>query len=127
MPNLLSVEVVKTQTVRLACAVAFFSVALATAPAAFAVHDLDNIEMDGNTVNDGLADDWDDIYLGTNSALRAFFADDTAETDNSVFKGGMKDTIPVSQWTCVDTIPQNKNNIQLTVRTLLSYYGKHPF
>ena len=96
---------------------------------AWAVHDIlnaNNIELDGNTVNDGLAvdglDDWDDVYADcgtsgacaplTTSALRQALVDDSAASDTTTFKQGLKDTHPISDWSCTEAGVQGKSDIQ---------------
>ena len=91
------------------------SASLCAAGPAWAVHKNGDIELDGNTVNDGLAvagiDDWDDIYNSTDHALRSVFTIDSAVNDPTSFHGGVKDTQSLNQWSCVTQPVQNKSDI----------------
>jgi hypothetical protein len=74
-----------------------------TVTAGFAVHDDGLFEIDdpANAVNDGAVagDDWDNVYTGTDSALRSLFiTDGTGNTDDIFTTGGSKDIQDVSEW-----------------------------
>jgi hypothetical protein len=103
------------------------SLVIAGGPA-WAVHDItdaDNIELDGNTVNDGPGtegqDEWDDVYADcgtsgpcdpvTTNALRQALVDDSTPDDSTAFKAGLKDTQPVSNWACRTQGVQGKSDI----------------
>ncbi len=92
-----------------------FALGVLVAGPAWAVHKIGNIELDGNTVNDGAAlagiDDWDDIYNATGHALRSAFIVDSAVADKTVFDGGVKDTQSLDKWTCKTAGVQDKSNI----------------
>lgn len=91
------------------------SASLCAAPPAWAVHKNGDIELDGNTVNDGAAvagvDDWDDVYNSTDHALRSIFITDSLANDPTAFKGGVKDTQSLDQWSCVTQPVQSKSDI----------------
>lgn len=80
---------------------------------ALAVHDvgLNNLELDGNTANGG-REDWNDVHADTTAlALRTSFVTDSAASDPTAFTGGVKDTLPLSSWTCTTSTVQDKSNI----------------
>jgi hypothetical protein len=91
------------------------SVSLLAAGPVWAVHKNGDLELDGNTVNDGAAvvgiDDWDDVYNSTDHALRKAFIVDSTVNDPTVFQGGVKDTQTLDKWSCVTQPVQNKSDI----------------
>lgn len=91
------------------------SASLCAVSPAWAVHKNGDIELDGNTVNNGAAvagiDDWDDIYNSTDHALRSLFTTDSDVNDPTAFQGGVKDTQSLDQWSCVTQPVQNKSDI----------------
>jgi hypothetical protein len=102
---------------------------------AWAVHDdtnFDNIELEGNSENDGGAvegiDDWDDVYadclldpinctpVSTGALRQTWVREDQIgdlpdDTDYTTFPGGKKDIQPVADWTCEGGTPQGKSDI----------------
>lgn len=100
---------------RVSCVTGVIFVAMCFATPALAVHQAGNIELDGNTVNDGGTvsgiDDWDDVFNLAHNALRATHVDDSAATDNTSYNGGIKDTQSINQWTCTTGGVQSKSDI----------------
>ena len=82
---------------------------------ALATHLVGNIELDGNTANDGGAiagiDDWDDVFAAADNAVRSAFLVDSAAIDTTAFEGGVKDTQSLNQWTCIADSVQNKSDL----------------
>jgi hypothetical protein len=77
-------------------------------PAALAVH-TDAFELDANAADSpaGAPDDWDNVYVGTSSALRTVFLPDDPEPDFTTFTQGSKDTDPIANWVCTKLNNQN--------------------
>ena len=89
--------------------------ALAISSPLHAVHLKGNIELDGNTANDGAAvagiDDWDDVFANSDNATRSVFVFDSAALDPTTYSGGQKDTQSLNNWTCTRATVQNKSDI----------------
>lgn len=72
-------------------------VSLGLAGPALAVDDLGLFELEGNAVNDNLADDWEDLHTGGGSA-QTFTGINPDPAPQSIFTGGRKDIQPISDW-----------------------------
>ncbi|HEY3162962.1 MAG TPA: DUF11 domain-containing protein [Candidatus Limnocylindrales bacterium] len=87
----------------------------AMAPAALAVHDESQFELDGNAVSDAApGEDWDHVFAGTSSAVTtpAFVTDKVNTTADDIFTGGSsKDINDTSDWLWTTSKPQAKNDI----------------
>ncbi len=105
----------QSRSKRLKAAVLWASALLACSNPAWAVHLIGNIELDGNTANDGAAvagiDDWDNVFIGNDHALRSAFVYDSASADQTAFTGGVKDTQTLDKWSCKQSTVQDKSNI----------------
>ena len=75
-----------------------FAMIVLVAPPAFAVHDLDLFELEGDALDDGATgDDWDTVNLGGGGAAfeTTGLVDDTAPA--SMFTGGGSKTV-INNW-----------------------------
>ncbi len=110
-------DLFKIRAPRLLAATALFlgGVAFATTPA-WAVHDLELFELDGNAVQNGTAppDDWEELYHngandgGSPDVFTGINADPAPET---IFDGGKKDIQDVSQWSWKNGSVPDKDDI----------------
>jgi parallel beta-helix repeat protein len=98
---------------------------LALAGRADAVHLTGKFELDGNTVPlnaappIGPAEDFDNVYLGTDTAYDHKFIDDSAQPDSSVHDGN-KDEQPIADWKC-----KVKINVTNKLDLMHTYYAAY--
>ncbi len=90
--------------------------AASAASVAFDIRENGEFQLDGNTNpalysgGDGASDDTDMIYADSlvnyspmsTGAFREFFGDDSPQPDYSHHSKSNKDTLPLSQWTCIE-------------------------
>jgi uncharacterized repeat protein (TIGR01451 family) len=64
------------------------------------VHDAGLFELDGNAVQDGAIDDWENVYDGTDSSLVSIFLADgpSGPSDEIFIGGGSKDINDIDEW-----------------------------
>ena len=80
-------------------------------PSAFAVHDEDLFELDGNTANDPavLGDDWSNYQSAGHAVSTVFVSDGVNGVNDTTFHGGGSqpgDDIPSWSWDCSSPLPR---------------------
>lgn len=83
---------------------------LAIAIPALAVDNEGLFELDGNAVNNGTADDWEDLYGGGGSSFE-FTGINADPAPLTIFTGGRKDIQDVSEWGKKDGSVPDKDDI----------------
>ncbi len=84
-------------------------------PGAFAVHDTGLFQLDGDALNGGPVDDWEDVYANTSSAGETLFigaSEEAPDNDTTYFTGGgSKDINDISEWRWTAGSSPDKNEI----------------